>query len=51
MDKLNTTSLEKALDSLRRSIQVSEKHQADNTISADLKHTLQAGVIQPLHCI
>jgi len=46
MNKLDTSSLEKALDSLKRSIAISEKYYLDTTASTDLQQTLQAGVIQ-----
>ena len=46
MNKLDTSSLEKALDSLRRSIDISKKYLLDPSTPADLRQTLQAGVIQ-----
>lgn len=46
MKKLDTSSLEKALDSLKRSIDVSKQYLLAPSTSADLRQTLQAGVIQ-----
>lgn len=46
MGSLNTNAFEKAVDSLRRSIQVAKHYLADKNTAVDLKETLQAGVIQ-----
>ena len=46
MGHLNTNALEKAIDSLKRSINVAKRYLAEQTTPDDLKETLQAGVMQ-----
>lgn len=46
MKTVLTKPLEQALDSLRRSIEVSKSYLKDTKSSTDLKRTIQAGVIQ-----